>query len=160
MTKETVNQLIEWAVKYNDPLYFKEDPIAFPTKFRDKYRRGKADLRDIEISGIFAAHFAWGRRAMIVRDCGRLFDEMDWKPRRPRTTAQSSAAGSPLDSSAVPVAGVNCLPHLLQRNRLTPAGDVPSAKNVRDPQRGQRRVAAPFTSTVSFRPSSGRWWCS
>lgn len=80
MTKETVNQLIEWAVKYNDPLYFKEDPIAFPTKFRDKYCRGEADLRDIEISGIFAAHFAWGRRAMIVRDCGRLFDEMDWKP--------------------------------------------------------------------------------
>lgn len=80
MTEEIVNQLIEWADKYNDPLYFKEDPIAFPTLFAERYHRSKADLRDIEISGIFAAHFAWGRRAMIVRDCGRLFDEMDWKP--------------------------------------------------------------------------------
>ncbi len=32
------------------------------------------------MAAIFAAHFAWGRRAMIVRDCGRLFDEMGWKP--------------------------------------------------------------------------------
>ena len=37
-------------------------------------------MKDVEVSAIFAAHFAWGRRAMIVRDCGRLFDEMDWKP--------------------------------------------------------------------------------
>lgn len=80
MTEATVNQLIEWADKYNNPLYFQEDPIAFPTAFTEKYRRGEADLRDIEVSGIFAAHFAWGRRSMIVRDCRRLFDEMDWKP--------------------------------------------------------------------------------
>ena len=47
--------LIEWAETYNDPKYF-------------------------EVAAVFAAHFAWGRRAMIVRDCGRLFDEMSWKP--------------------------------------------------------------------------------
>ena len=80
MTETTVNQLIEWADKYNDPLYFQEDPIAFPTLFTEKYNRGEADLQDIEISGVFAAHFAWGRRAMIVRDCRRLFDQMAWKP--------------------------------------------------------------------------------
>ncbi len=76
MTKDTVNKLVEWAEKYNDPLYFTEDPIAFPREF---LRRG-ASLQDIEIAAVFSAHFAWGRRAMIVRDCGRLFDEMQWRP--------------------------------------------------------------------------------
>ena len=37
-------------------------------------------LKDIETAAVFASHFAWGRRAMIVRDCTRLFDHMDWKP--------------------------------------------------------------------------------
>lgn len=69
-------RLIEWAGKYNDPQYFTEDPIAFPREF---IRRG-ASLRDVEIAAVFAAHFAWGRRAMIVRDCERLFDEMQWQP--------------------------------------------------------------------------------
>ena len=75
--KESVRQqLIEWAEKYNDPLYFEQDPIFFPKEFQ---RRG-ASLQDIEIAAVFASHFAWGRREMIVRDCGRLFDEMDWRP--------------------------------------------------------------------------------
>ena len=61
--------LVGWAETYNDPKYFEEDPIAFPRRFSD-----------VEVAAVFAAHFAWGRRAMIVRDCGRLFDEMSWKP--------------------------------------------------------------------------------
>lgn len=69
-------QLIDWADRYNDPVYFAEDPIAFPREF---LRRG-ASLQDIEIAAVFAAHLAWGRRAMIVRDCRRLFDQMDWRP--------------------------------------------------------------------------------
>ncbi len=68
--------LIDRAVKYNDPVYFQNDPIAFPRHFHE---RG-ASRRDIEIAAVFAAHFAWGRREMIVRDCGRLFDQMEWKP--------------------------------------------------------------------------------
>lgn len=76
MTEKVRQQLIEWAGKYNDPLYFQQDPIAFPREF---VKRG-ADLRDVEIAAVFAAHFAWGRRAMIVRDCERLFDFMEWKP--------------------------------------------------------------------------------
>ena len=76
MTEETRQRLIDWAAEYNDPVYFEEDPIAFPREF---VRRG-ADLRDVEIAAVFAAHFAWGRRAMIVRDCGRLFDQMEWRP--------------------------------------------------------------------------------
>jgi len=80
MTEETRRQLLEWAETYNDPQYFQEDPIAFPTRFAERLRAGKGSLMDVEVSAVFAAHFAWGRRAMIVRDCTRLFDEMDWKP--------------------------------------------------------------------------------
>ena len=69
-------KLRSWAIKYDNPDYFKEDPVAFPRLF---FQRG-ASLQDIEVAAVFAAHFAWGRRAMIVRDCNRLFDEMSWKP--------------------------------------------------------------------------------
>lgn len=72
--------LLRWAEEYNAPKYFKEDPIAFPTRFAELGREGRASLKDVEVSAVFAAHFAWGRRAMIVRDCARLFDQMDWKP--------------------------------------------------------------------------------
>ena len=37
-------------------------------------------LKDVEIAGLIAAHLAWGRRDMIVRDCNRAFDEMQWRP--------------------------------------------------------------------------------
>ena len=37
-------------------------------------------LKDVEIAGIIAAHLAWGRRDMIIRDCKRAFDEMCWQP--------------------------------------------------------------------------------
>lgn len=80
MTDETRLKLIEWADRYNDPQYFLEDPIAFPRRFAEDYRRGRASLQDVEVAAVFAAHFAWGRRAMIVRDCSRLLDEMQWKP--------------------------------------------------------------------------------
>lgn len=76
MTSGLKEQLIDWAEKYNDPVYFDEDPIAFPRRFA----RDDASLKDIEIASVFAAHFAWGRRAMIVRDCERLFDHMEWRP--------------------------------------------------------------------------------
>ena len=69
-------QLIEWAGKYNDPAYFSEDPISFPREFLS---RG-AGRQDVEIAAVLAAHLAWGRRSMIVRDCTRLFDEMNWSP--------------------------------------------------------------------------------
>ena len=70
------DRLRQWADTYNNPDYFREDPIAFPREFAS---RG-AGLKDIEIAAVFAAHFAWGRRNMIVRDCTRLFDEMEWRP--------------------------------------------------------------------------------
>ena len=76
MTRKTVEQMIAWAEQYNDPRYFEEDPLAFPKEF---VRRGSS-LQDIEIAAVFSSHLAWGRRSMIVRDCTRLFDEMEWRP--------------------------------------------------------------------------------
>ena len=73
-------KLISWAQKYNSPEYFVEDPIAFPRNMAGEYRRGTASLQDVEITAVIAAHLAWGRRAMIVRDCTRALDEMNWKP--------------------------------------------------------------------------------
>ena len=76
MKQNTIDMLREWAEEYNDLKYFEEDPIAFPREF---VRRG-ASLQDVEIAAIFSAHLAWGRRPMIIRDCQRLFDEMEWRP--------------------------------------------------------------------------------
>ena len=76
MKKQTIELLRAWAEEYNDPQYFEEDPIAFPREFM---QRG-ASPQDIEIAALFASFLAWGKRAMIVRDCTRLFDEMEWKP--------------------------------------------------------------------------------
>ncbi len=80
MKTELQDTLTAWAEEYNDPKYFQEDPIIFPTRFAREYACGQASLADVEISALLAAHLAWGRRAMIVRDCGRMFDEMGWKP--------------------------------------------------------------------------------
>ena len=80
MDLELQEKLISWADKYNDPIYFQEDPIAFPSRFAKEYHAQQAVLQDVEIAALFSAHLAWGRRAMIVRDCNRLFDEMNWHP--------------------------------------------------------------------------------
>ena len=80
MDEALKNTLIEWAHEYNDPKYFQEDPIIFPTRFAQMYRIGEASLADVEISAILASHLAWGRRSIIVRDCDRMFQEMGWKP--------------------------------------------------------------------------------
>ena len=80
MDEKIRQTLIEWADKYNDPRYFQEDPIIFPTGFVRDFKVGKASLADVEIAALLSAHLAWGRRAMIVRDCGRMFDEMAWRP--------------------------------------------------------------------------------
>ena len=52
MEQATKIQLIEWAQEYNDPKYFQEDPIAFPTHFARKLASGEATLADVEISAL------------------------------------------------------------------------------------------------------------
>ena len=80
MEQSLRDALTGWAHKYNDPVYFQEDPLVFPTEFARKLKAGDASLADVEISALLSAHLAWGRRAMIVRDCGRMFDQMEWRP--------------------------------------------------------------------------------
>ncbi len=80
MDRVTAEKLRNWAGTYNDRRYFEEDPIAFPRHFAEKYRAGLCGIADVEIAAVIAAHLAWGRRSMIVRDCRRALDEMGWKP--------------------------------------------------------------------------------
>ena len=80
MENSVKEQLIGWAEEYNDPKYFQEDPIIFPAEMTKKYRCGECSLADVEIAALIAAHLAWGRRSMIVRDCTRALDEMEWRP--------------------------------------------------------------------------------
>ena len=82
MDAELKDTLIGWAEEYNDPKYFQEDPIIFPKRFAQMHVAGEASLADVEIAALLSAHLAWGRRAMIVRDCNRMFDEMSFSGKR------------------------------------------------------------------------------
>ena len=90
---EIIKTIARLGCEYDTVSHFiGKDPIIFPRHFYllfkglqpeetftvpDSY---KVQLQDIEIAGIIAAHLAWGRRAMILRDTGRAMDEMHWKP--------------------------------------------------------------------------------
>lgn len=78
--QETIELLRRYADEYNDRKYFTSDPIIFPRHFAELMDEGKADLKDVEVAAAIAAHLAWGRRDMIVRDCNRAMDEMGWQP--------------------------------------------------------------------------------
>ncbi len=78
--QEIIELLRSQAASHNDRKHFEEDPIRFPRHFADLYRQGKASLQDVEVAAVIAAHLAWGRRSMIVRDCTRAMDEMNWEP--------------------------------------------------------------------------------
>ena len=77
---QTIELLRRYADNYNDMRYFEEDPIIFPKHFAALLAEGKASLQDVETAAAIAAHLAWGRRSMIVRDCTRAMDEMGWQP--------------------------------------------------------------------------------
>lgn len=72
--------LTKYALRYNRPEFFEKDPVIFPKKFAKLSHEGKASLQDVEIVAVIAAHLAWGRRNMIVNNCNRAFDEMQWQP--------------------------------------------------------------------------------
>ena len=90
--KRTIEIVRHLAAKCNTLEYFKSDPIIYPRHFKQLMEKGGSDytfpipqnyivtLKDVEIVAVIAAHLAWGRREMIVRDIGRAMDEMDWKP--------------------------------------------------------------------------------
>ena len=81
MNELEIKELLRrYASQYNDMKYFGEDPIIFPRHFAALYVGGKASLQDVETAAAIAAHLAWGRRSMIVRDCNRAMEEMGWQP--------------------------------------------------------------------------------
>lgn len=53
--KEFLDQKV---LEYNQPQFIETDPIQIPHRFQTK--------EDIEISGFFAAMFAWGNRKIII----------------------------------------------------------------------------------------------
>lgn len=58
--------------QYNQPSFIKEDPVCIPHMFTKK--------QDIEISGFFAAIFAWGNRTTIINKSKLLMKLMDDDP--------------------------------------------------------------------------------
>ena len=90
--QQVIENIRKIAREYNSPVHFIEDPIAFPRHFNMLVNGVYPDegypvaedyqvtLKDVEIAAVIAAHLAWGRRNMIVRDIGRAMDEMGWMP--------------------------------------------------------------------------------
>lgn len=58
--------------EYNRPAFIASDPVCIPHLFSKR--------QDIEISGFFAAVFAWGNRATIINKCKTLLSLMDNSP--------------------------------------------------------------------------------
>lgn len=57
---------------YANSHYILHDPISIPHGFKQ--------LQDIEISGFFAAIFAWGRRDIIIAKSNELMHRMNFQP--------------------------------------------------------------------------------
>lgn len=60
------------VTEYNQPSFIPFDPISVPHLFTKQ--------QDIEIAGFFAAIFAWGNRATIIRKARELMQLMDNAP--------------------------------------------------------------------------------
>lgn len=73
MNRNSVKDLLEKKFhQFNNPSFIPEDPISIPHGFSKK--------QDIEISGLFAAVLAWGRRSTIISKCNELMGMMDNSP--------------------------------------------------------------------------------
>lgn len=70
---ETLQAFLDRKVEeFNRVSFIKDDPVSIPHQFSLK--------QDIEISGFFAALFAWGQRATILNKCHYLLSLMDEAP--------------------------------------------------------------------------------
>lgn len=69
----TLAQFLDSKVEqYNQPSFIAADPVCIPHQFTKK--------QDIEISGLFAAVFAWGNRTTIIAKSRELMQLMDNAP--------------------------------------------------------------------------------
>lgn len=64
--------LEEQYQRYDQPAFIAADPISIPHRFTQR--------QDVEISGLFAALLAWGRRPTIISKCRELLRRMDDAP--------------------------------------------------------------------------------
>lgn len=72
-TENSLKAFLDDKVEYyNQPSFIETDPVSIPHLFSRK--------QDIEISGLFAAVFAWGQRKTIISKCRELLEMMDNKP--------------------------------------------------------------------------------
>jgi len=60
------------VLEFNDPSFIPYDPVSVPHCFRTR--------QDIEIAGLFAAVFSWGKRTTIIRKSNELMRAMDDAP--------------------------------------------------------------------------------
>lgn len=73
MRTAALKQLLDQKVaEYNQVYFIAKDPVSIPHRFSRR--------QDIEISGFFAALFAWGNRTSIINSCDRLLRMMDMAP--------------------------------------------------------------------------------
>ncbi|WP_118974146.1 TIGR02757 family protein [Taibaiella koreensis] len=73
MNTTVLKQMLDRKVaEYDQPDFIAKDPVSIPHRFNR--------LQDIEISGFFAALFAWGNRTSIINSCNRLLQSMDNAP--------------------------------------------------------------------------------
>lgn len=72
MPRPLKSMLDEAVLKINTPAFVADDPVQFPRMFSCR--------ADIEIVALLSAIIAWGRRPMILRDCGRLLSLMESQP--------------------------------------------------------------------------------
>ncbi len=73
MQTDALKELLDNKVDYfNRPSFIANDPICIPHRFTKK--------QDIEISGFFAAIFAWGQRKTIINKATELLQLMDHAP--------------------------------------------------------------------------------
>ena len=69
---QTKNFLDNAYKRHNQTAFVPDDPISIPHRFSNK--------EDIEISGFFAAIFAWGQRKTIINKTNDVLQRMDNTP--------------------------------------------------------------------------------
>lgn len=77
--------LVRMAGHYNSPAFVESDPISVPRAFLPDgimtQSKGIAyDQSNVEIAGLISAHFAWGRRDIILSKAWGLLQRMDYEP--------------------------------------------------------------------------------
>jgi len=70
---------------YNSPAFVEPDPVSVPRAFLPNgfmvtEKAIAYDKANVEIAGLIAAHFAWGRRDIILSKSWALLQRMDFEP--------------------------------------------------------------------------------